>query len=150
RDAVLHGVLVLGEALHRHVEIARHESLQAVAIETDQAAQELDGKQVLPLGFLFEDDLGQHRTGDVLASARIADFELGALFDHLRQMVERHVARCLRVVEPPVGVLLDNYRTFALLIFCHSPPWFDASRGRTGRYPRALAHTGPWGLSRAF
>ena len=40
----------------------------------------------------------------------------------MRQMVERHITRGLRVVEPPVGVLLDDDRTFALRIFCHSPP----------------------------
>ena len=44
-DAVAHRALVLGEAFHAHVEIARHESLQAVAIEADQLAQEFDGQQ---------------------------------------------------------------------------------------------------------
>ena len=37
------------KAIHRLVEIARHQQLHAVAIEADQLAQEVDRQQVLAL-----------------------------------------------------------------------------------------------------
>ena len=40
------------------------------------------------------------------------DLEFGARFDHFAEMVERHIARGLGVVEPPVRVLLDDDRSF--------------------------------------
>ena len=82
------GALVLGEAVHAHVQIAGHESLQAVAIEADQLAQELDRQQRLALGLFLENDLGQDRAGDVLAGARILHFEFGAFLHHRGQVIQ--------------------------------------------------------------
>ena len=66
-------LLVAREQLHRLVEIARQQDLQIVAVEADELAQEVDRQQVLPafLVLLLEDDLGQHRAGDVLAGLGI-------------------------------------------------------------------------------
>src|SRR5580700_4909352 len=65
RHAVLDGFLVLREALHRKIEIAGHEGLQAVAVKADQLAQETDGQKVLTLRFFFENDLCEDGSRDV-------------------------------------------------------------------------------------
>ncbi len=58
-------------------QIARHHHLHAVAVEADQLAQEGDRQQILAafLVFLLEDDLRQHRAGDVLAGLGVVDDE---------------------------------------------------------------------------
>ncbi len=105
-----HALLVGGEGLHHVVQVARHHPLHGVAVEADQLAQEVDRQQVLPLGLLLDDDLGQHRAGDVLAGLGVVDHEVDPVLDHLAQVVEGDVAAGRRVVEPPVGVLLDRDR----------------------------------------
>ena len=50
------------------------------------------------------------------------DFELDALFDHMGQMIERHVTRSLRVVEAPVCVLLDDDRAVFGVLLGHGLP----------------------------
>src|SRR5688572_24198241 len=63
------------------------------------------------LVLFLEDDLGQHLARDVFAGAGVAHFELDALFDHVAQMIERHVARCLGIVEAAVRVFFYDDRT---------------------------------------
>jgi EAL domain-containing protein (putative c-di-GMP-specific phosphodiesterase class I) len=100
--------LVARERLHRRLEIAWHHGLEIVAVEADELAQEADRQQVLPaLRLLLDDDLGEDRTRDVVAGLRVVDDELDPLLDHLREVVERHVAGGGGVVEPPVRVFLD-------------------------------------------
>ena len=105
-----HLLLVAGEGFHRLLQIAGHEELHIVAIEADQLAQKADRQQVLPLLLLLDDDLGQHRAGQILAGLGVLDDEIAALFDHAGEVVERHVAAGRRVVEAAVGVFLDDDR----------------------------------------
>jgi hypothetical protein len=107
-EFLAHAFLVAGEILHRHFEIARQIGLERVSIKSDELAQKLDGQKMLPFVFLVEDDLRQNRAGDVFAAARIAHFEIYSVPDHLREMFQRDIARTLGVVEPTVGVFLDD------------------------------------------
>ena len=70
-----------------------------------------------PLVFFLEDDLRQHRAGDVFARARVANLELDALLHHLAKMIEGDITGGLRVVEAPVGVFLDDDRAGRLFRF---------------------------------
>ena len=119
-------LLLLGEGDHRLFEEARHQHLHAVAVEADQLAQEGDRQHVLPvLVLLLEDDLGQHRTGDVLAGLGVVDDEILALLDHLGEVFERHVGGGAGVVEPAVGVFLDDRRSSFVAMSsssCHRAP----------------------------
>ncbi len=64
---VAHLLLIAREGDHRLLQVARHEKLHAVAVKPDQLPQKADRQQVLPFLLLLDDDLGQHRAGDVLA-----------------------------------------------------------------------------------
>ena len=112
RDLLAEFRLLLGERVDRHFEIARHHHLHAVAVEADQLAQEIDRKEVLPafLVLLLEDDLRQHRAGDVLVGLGVEDHEILAGLHHGGEVFERHIGAGAGVVEPPVGVLLDGDR----------------------------------------
>ncbi len=66
---------------------------------------------MLALVLLVEDDLRQNLTRDILAGARIAHLEFDAFLHHLAEMVERDVARRMRVVEAPVRVFFYDDRT---------------------------------------
>ena len=102
-------LLLAGQRFDRYFEIARHQHLHAVAVEADQLAQEGDRQQVLPfLVLLLENDLGQHRAGDVLAGLGVIDHEILAALDHGGEIFERHIGAGAGVVEPPVGVFLDR------------------------------------------
>ena len=104
--------LFLGERVDRHFEVARHHHLHAVAVEADQLAQEVDGKEVLAalLVLLLENDLGEHRAGDVLVGLGVIDHEILAGLHHDSEALERHIGAGAGIVEPPVGVLLDSDR----------------------------------------
>ena len=115
RHLVAELLLLAGERVDRDFEIARHQHLHAVAVEADQLAQECDRQQVLPLlVLLLEDDLGQHRAGDVLAGLGVVDDEILARLHHDGEVFERHIGAGAGVVEPPVGVFLDGDRFFGL------------------------------------
>ena len=103
-------LLVLAESVHRRFQILRHHGLHRIAVHGDQLAQEVDRQHVLAALFLFHDDLGQHIVRDVLAGLGVDHDELPPLARHLRQKVERDVTGCFSVIEPPVGVLLDDDR----------------------------------------
>ena len=108
--------LLPGERIDRHFEVARHHHLHAVAVEADQLAQEVDRQEVLPafLVLLLEDDLGQHRAGDVLVGLGVVDHEILAGLHHGGEVFERHIGAGAGVVEPPVGVFLDGDRLVGL------------------------------------
>ena len=109
-QALAHLLLVAVERDHRLFEVTGHQKLHAVAVEPDQLAQKADRQQVLALLLLLDDDLGQHRAGDVLAGLGVMSDEIAALLDQLGEIVERDIAARRRVVEPPVGVFLDDDR----------------------------------------
>ncbi len=64
-----HGFGKIFLVAHKHVhgmfKIARQEVAHILAVKPDHLAQEIDGQQILTLGFFFENDLGQNRAGDV-------------------------------------------------------------------------------------
>ena len=92
-------------------EIFRHHHLHAVAVEADQLAQEGGRQQILSgLILLLEDDLRQHRTGDVVAGLGVEDEEVLALLDHRREIFERHIGAGSGIIEPPVRIFLDGRR----------------------------------------
>jgi len=63
------------------------------------------------LVLFLEDDLRQNLAGDLFAGAGVTNFELDALFDHVAKMIERDIARRLRVVEAAVRVFFYDDRT---------------------------------------
>jgi hypothetical protein len=67
-------LLLAGQHVDRPFEIFRHHHLHAVAIEADQLPQERGREQILSgLVFLLENDLREHRAGDVVAGLCIED-----------------------------------------------------------------------------
>ena len=92
--------------------IARHHAGDAVVVETDQLAQERDRQQRLSAlaAFLLDDDLGQNRMREVVAVLGVVDDEIAVAAHHLGEIFQRHVGAGLGIIEPPVGVLLDDDR----------------------------------------
>ena len=94
---------------HGEFQVARHQPLEIVAVIADELAQEGGRQQVLPtLALFLDNDLGEHRAGDVVARFRVIDHEVAAIAHHLGQVVECDVGRSLSIVETPVGVLLHH------------------------------------------
>ena len=114
-----HALLLLGEAGQRELQIARQKGLHRVAVEPDQLAQELDGQQALTLALFLEDDLRQDSARNVVIRLGIVDDEIHPLLHHLGEVLQGHVAGGCRIVEPPIGVLLDD----------HTLPELDARAG---------------------
>ena len=116
-QGVLHGLahllLVLGEHAHGLFQIARNHPLHVVAVEGNELPQEVDRQEVGALGFLLDDDLGQHAARDVVPGLGVVDHEVHVVLHHLTEVVERHVAAGRGVVETPVGVLLDDHDVLA-------------------------------------
>ena len=105
-------------------EIARHQHLHAVAIKADELAQKGDRQEILAfLVLLLENDLGEDRSGDILAGLGVVDDEILAGLDHGGEIFERDVGTGAGVVETPVRVLLDGDRFFGLVGFGH---WHQA------------------------
>jgi hypothetical protein len=77
--------------------------------------QHAEGHLVLLLLFL-EDDLRQRDRGEVVLGAVVDDLHLGALLDHLGDLVERDVPALHGVVELPVRVALDDLRLAGSLV----------------------------------
>ena len=94
--------------------------------------QETKGEGALPLNFLrqligfygggAQTFLRQNLTRQILARLGIANLEVPALTDQFRQVVERHIGRCRRVVEAPVCVFLDDDRLCRARPFGHFHP----------------------------
>src|ERR1700676_4464250 len=100
--------LLTRQRVDRLFEIFRHHHLHAVAVEPDQLAQEGGRQQILAgLVFLFEDDLGQHRTGDVVAGLGVVDEEILAVLHHRREVLERYIGARTGIIEPSIRVFLD-------------------------------------------
>ena len=102
---------------HAVLEVFRHEFLERIAVHADQLPEETDRQKVLPLGLLFDDDLGQDRARDVVAGLRVVDHEINVVADHAAQVVQGDVAAGRRVVEAPVGVFLDDDLTVVPRLF---------------------------------
>ena len=66
------------------------------------------------LVFLLEDDLREHRAGDVFAGFGVVDHEVFAGLDHGGEVFERHIGAGAGVVEAPIGVLLNGDRLCSL------------------------------------
>ena len=97
------------QGVDRLFEIFRHHHLHAVAIKADQLPKESGWQQILAgLVFLFEDDLRQYGTGDVVAGLGVIDEEILAFLHHGREVFERNVGAGTGIIEPPVGVFLDR------------------------------------------
>src|SRR5690606_34326464 len=92
----------------RAFQVVAHETLQRVAVEADELAEQLGGEHRLAGRFVLGDDLQQDRAGQVLAGLGVADLELLAVEDQLPDVLDGDVARDLGVVETPVRVLLDD------------------------------------------
>ena len=61
-------------------------------------------RPIAALAILFQDDLGQDRSGQVVAALGIMHHEMLALPDHAAQIVQRDVAARARIVQATVGV----------------------------------------------
>ena len=70
--------------------------------------------------FLLDDDLGQDRIGQVFAGLGVVDHEVALCPHHFGRFLERHIGACVGIVEPAVGVFLDDDRPALLLpVPCH-------------------------------
>ena len=119
-------LLLARQRVDRLFKIFRHHHLHAVAVEPDQLPQESGRQQILArLVFLFEDDLRQHRAGDVVAGFGVIDEEVLALLHHRCEILERHIGTGAGIIEPPVRVFLDSG---GLVSFRHGLTY--AHRGR--------------------
>ncbi len=107
-------LLLASERLQADLQVARHQLLDACAVEPDQLLQEGHRQQglIAHAAFLVDDDLGQNRVGQVVPALGVEHDEIALVLDHGRKVVERHVGARLGIVEPPVGVLLDDDRLF--------------------------------------
>ena len=101
-------LLLLEEHLHRALEVVAHEALQRIAVEADDLAEQLRGEHRLAVLLMLGDDLQQHLPGQVVAALGVAHLEVLALDDQLAHVLDGDVAGDLGVVEPTVGILLDD------------------------------------------
>ena len=62
------------------------------------------------IALVLEDDLGQRDRREVFPARRVDHGDLAAGANHLLDLLERHVAALLRVVQLTVGVPLDDVR----------------------------------------
>ena len=108
-------LLLLGEVLEAELQVARHHAADAVVVEADQLAQERHRQQRLPAdaAFLLDDDLGQHRVGEVVARLGVVDDEVAIAAHHGRQIFQRHVGARLSIIETAIGIFLDDNRFFS-------------------------------------
>ena len=99
---------MLERGLHVLLEPAAHRALHRVAVEADDLRQHVGREHRHAAGLFLEDDLQQDAARQVLAGLGVADLEMFAGEHHRLHVGQRDVAAGLRVVEPPVGVLLDH------------------------------------------
>src|SRR5690606_34451170 len=134
-------LLLVEEALHRALQVAAHETLQRVTVETDDLAEQLGRQHRLAVLLVLGDDLQQHLPGQVLARARVADLELLVVDDQLADVLDRDVAGDLGVVQATVGIFLDDAdRGHGANALSHDA--LPHGRGRGG-LPQAPAAHGP-------
>jgi hypothetical protein len=98
------------------------------AIHGDQLAQEVDGKHRLAPTLLLHDDLREDIVGDVLLGLGVHDLEVPPRARHRRQMLQRDVGRGLGVIEPSIGVFLDDGDAVAGTLLLHRVPFGVMSR----------------------
>src|SRR5581483_7773096 len=130
-------LLLARQRIEAELEIARHELLHRVAVEANQLPQEADGKQVGAPALLLNDDLREHRMGEVFAGLRVVDDKVSLAPHHFGEVLERHIGARVGIIEPAVGVFLDDDRPALLLrVPCHvssaPTPW--------GRAPKTTSY----------
>ena len=101
-------LLLFQERLHAAFQVIAHESLQRIAVEPDDLAEQLRGQHRLPVLFMLGDDLQQHLPGQVVATLGVAYLEVLALDDQLAHVLDGDVAGDFGVVEATVGIFLDD------------------------------------------
>src|SRR5581483_9389464 len=113
-------LLLAGERIEAELEIARHELLHRVAVEANQLPQEADRQQIRAPAFLLDDDLREDRMGEVFAGLRVVDDKVSLAAHHFGEVLERHIGARVGIIEPAVGVFLDDDRPALLLrVPCH-------------------------------
>src|SRR5690606_39767063 len=90
------------------LQVAAHVTLQRIAVEADDLAEQLRGQHRLAVLFLLGDDLQQHLAGEVVAGLGVAHLEVLAVDDQLSHVLDRDVAGDLGVVEATVRIFLDD------------------------------------------
>ena len=77
-------------------------------------ASDLGGEHRHAAGLFFENDLQQDAARDLVAALGVAHFEALVVEHHLLHIGQRDVAARPGVVEPPVGIFLQDARALAL------------------------------------
>jgi hypothetical protein len=107
-DLLLHGFLLPHEGGDALLEVAGHEVLHRPAVVADDGLEQLGGQDRLAELLLLGDHLQEDQAGDVLARLVLDDADLLAADDEVPDVLERDVLADRGVIEPPVGVLLDE------------------------------------------
>src|SRR4030095_2550876 len=92
--------------------IAAHDRLLRTAVEADHLREHLRAEHRHAARLFLEDDLEEDRPRQVLAGLRVDDLKVDVVEHHLLHVGEGDVAAVRRVVEAPVGVLLDDAGRF--------------------------------------
>src|SRR4051812_2814845 len=103
-----HLALDVGEGLHVLLEVAAHEALHRVAVEADDVRERRLREHRRAAGLFFQDDLQQDAAREVLVGLGVAHHEGFAGHHQLLHFGQGDVRGRVRVVEPPVRVLLDD------------------------------------------
>src|SRR5690606_27066101 len=91
-------LLLVEEYLHGALEIAAHEALHRIAVETDDLAQRLGGEHRYATVLVLGDDLQHHRSADVVPGLRLTELELLTGADQLAHILDLDLAGDLGVV----------------------------------------------------
>ena len=95
--------------LQDRLQVAVEKVVEHVVAVSDDHVQHRNGQQQVPALCLLQDDLRQDKGGDVFLGLGVQDLNPAPLADHLRYLLQGHIGAFFGVVEPPVGVLLENH-----------------------------------------
>lgn len=101
-------ILLFCEKIEALFEIPGENPLHVAAVKADQLREHIRREQGRPRGFFLNDDLDQDLSGDVFLAVGIDNLELNVLQHHVAHVGHRDVLAGFRVVEPAVGILLDD------------------------------------------
>lgn len=102
-------VLSFDKFVHTVFEVLTHDTLQAVAVKSNQIGEKLVAEhRCAGPGFALADYLQQHMVSHIGSVLCIDNGELLTIGDHLPYFLECHIAALLRVVEPSVLILFDG------------------------------------------
>ena len=102
-----HHVSSLQVGLQKLGDVLRKELAHQVVLGLDEPVQELRGEQV---GVLLQKHLGQHTLGDIFLGLGVDHLHLIAIPDQGDHLIQRQVLAVSDVVQPAVGVFLDEDR----------------------------------------